>query len=63
MAGRNLEEEMAVAASQGVDEEAPVVALLRRPVSQCRVSRSSRILRLSNFMCPKIPNSSRLLVP
>ena len=41
----------------------PVVALLRRPVSQCKVSRLSRILRLSNFLRPKVPNPSRLLVP
>ena len=39
-----------------------VVALLRGPVSQYRVSRSSRILRFSNFLRSKIPNSSRLLV-
>ena len=41
----------------------PVVALLRRPVSQCKVSRLSRILRLSNFLHPNVPNPSRLLVP
>ena len=40
----------------------PVVALLRRLVSQRRVSRLSRILRLSNFLHPKVPNPSRLLV-
>ena len=39
-----------------------VVALLRGLVSQYRVSRSTRILRLSNFLRSKIPNSSRLLV-
>ena len=63
MAGSTLEEEMAAAASQGVEEEAPVVASLRRPVSQYRVSRLSRILKLSNFLRPKVPNPSRLLVP
>ena len=41
----------------------PVVALLRGPVSQYRVSRSSRILRFSNFLRSKISNLSRLLVP
>ena len=55
--------QIAVAASQGVEKEAPVVALLRRPVSQCRASRPSRILRLSNFLPPKVPNPSKLLVP
>ena len=40
-----------------------VVALLRRPVSQRRVSRLSKILKLSNFLHPKVPNPSRLLVP
>ena len=40
----------------------PVVALLKRLVSQCKVSRLSRILRLSNFLRPKVPNLSRLLV-
>ena len=53
---------MATAASLGVEEEAPVVASLRRPVSQYRVSRLSRILRLSNFLHLKVPNPSKLLV-
>ena len=41
----------------------PVVALLRGPVNQYKVSRSSKILRFLNFLRSKIPNSSRLLVP
>ena len=53
---------MVAAASQGVEEEALVVALLRRPVSQRRVSWLSRILGLSNFLHLKVPNPSRLLV-
>ena len=40
-----------------------MLALLKGSVNQCRVSSSSRILRLSNHLHSKIPNSSRLLVP
>ena len=41
----------------------PMVALLGRPSSQCRVSTLPRILRLPNFLCPKVPNPTRLPIP
>ena len=54
---------MAVVASQGVEEEAPsggITEGVGQPMQGVQIFLDPKTL---NFLCSKIPNSSRLLVP
>ena len=61
--GKTLEEEMTAVASQGVEEEAPsggITEGVGQPMQGVQIFLDPETL---NFLCSKIPNSSRLLVP